>query len=160
VPLGSFLWGRRAVSTPLLWQPSDAGGAVAGEHDGYTRLSDPVICRRRLQLDAASRSLSIEDEIVAREAHDVEIVFHLSDRCAARQNGAAIDIALPEGTVKLCLDDRLQVSMVRGGTPREGGWVSSGYHRKSASWTVVGRVQAQGPLRLRTNIVFGQPAGA
>ncbi|MEE9293751.1 MAG: alginate lyase family protein [Phycisphaerae bacterium] len=48
--LGPFLWGRQAQARCLAWEPSETGGTVSGEHDGYTRLKEPVVHRRTLTM--------------------------------------------------------------------------------------------------------------
>src|SRR5262249_12423173 len=60
VMLGPFLWGARAQARCVAWEPRKQGGKVIGEHDGYTRLTDPVLHRRTLELDGHSRILSIQ----------------------------------------------------------------------------------------------------
>lgn len=157
VMLGAFLWGRQAAPRLLAWQATSSGGSVAGEHDGYRRLQDPVICRRCLSLDRESRMLTIDDEIAADGVHHIEVRFHLSHRCAVQQAGCNIAIRLPEGSVDLLVDDRLQLDIVNGGSAEEGGWTSDGYHRKLRAWTVIGRMRTTGTIRLRHKVLFHAP---
>jgi hypothetical protein len=155
--LGSFLWGRRAEARCREWTPRPGGGAVSGEHDGYSKLDDPVICRRRLELDQKPRTLVIDDEIVARGRHHIALFFHLSSACDVTREGNRIDIDFPRGRAVLQIDDRLVVSVARAGTPREGGWVSSGYHRKAAAWTLAATCVNEGTGHLRSVLTIGTP---
>ena len=159
VMLGSFLWGRRAAARCTEWRPVAGGGRVAGEHDGYTRLTDPVRCLRRLTLDQASRTLVIDDEIEALGRHSLTVRFHLAEPCDARQEGNRIDIDFGAGRATLILDGRLRVGLVRAGDARSGGWVAPGYHRKLPSWTVAAHVETDGRLELRCVLELWPPAG-
>jgi hypothetical protein len=78
---GPFLWRNAAAARCLRWGPTDTGGTVTGEHDGYARLNDPVVHRRTLSLDGSAGTLDIEDEIEARGVHHVEVCFHLAEDC-------------------------------------------------------------------------------
>jgi hypothetical protein len=156
--LGSFLWGRRAVARCVRWAPRLGGGVVEGEHDGYAALVDPVSCKRTLDLDQASRTLTIIDEIAAKESHDIALWFHLSERCEATQDGREIRIDCGAGTAVLVFDERLDLTMVRGGGSGEGGWVSRGYHRKAAAWTICARTRRAGTATIRTLLRIDPPA--
>ena len=156
-PLGSFLWGRRATARVLEWAPRAGGGRVSASHDGYEVLGDPVRCRRTLEVDRGRRTVSIVDEIEARASHEIELMFHLAEQCAVSQRGHRIDIDFGPGRATLDLDERLAITLCRGGLPEEGGWVSRGYHRKSPAWTVSARITHAGSLSVRTELKIGEP---
>ena len=156
--LGPFLWGRRAKTTCLAWEPSQRGGKVTGQHDGYKHLSDPVIHRRTLELDGLDRTLVIRDEILATGRHDVEVCFHFAEHCRATPEGEnhySIDVG--PGVVEMDLDGRLSVAAVRGGEDPIGGWVSRGYHRKTASTTLIGRCVSSGQVSLICRMDMSEP---
>ncbi len=165
-PRGSFMWGRRARATLVGWEPSDAGGAVAGEHDGYTRLADPVTHRRSIELSADGCTLTVDDEIISEGRHDICVCFHLAEHCRiARtdgEGGASVPLTVDfgMGVVTIALDERLTVSTVCGQEGHEdsngtsdlpiSGWVSRGYHRKARSHTIEARGTIEGKVRFRT----------
>jgi hypothetical protein len=156
---GPFLWNRKAEARCLRWEPSDRGGTVAGEHDGYTRFADPAVHRRTLILDARERTLTIHDEIVARGEHDVALYFHLAEDAEVRSVGEnRFEIAVGPGTVTLELDPRLSVDVLRGSEDPIAGWVSRGYHHKTPSTTLVGRCESSGNLALTCRIDVGEPS--
>lgn len=139
---GPFLWGTRAQARCLSFAPSATGGAVTADHDGYRRLPDPVLHRRRLHLDG--RTLEIHDAVEARDAHDVALYFHLAEDAQATLAGARVEIALPRGSAVLELDPALSVGAVHGSESPILGWVSRGYHRKTPSTTIVARAATRG----------------
>ncbi len=142
--------------------PSAAGGAVVGEHAGYSRLSDPVIHRRTLELDGRSRRLTVRDDILARGRHDVAVFFHLAENCRiVRATSNRIEIDAGAADVAIELDPCLSVQMLTGSEDPIGGWVSRGYHRKTPSTTLVGRCVSNGNLTMISQIEIGErkPAG-
>ena len=143
--LGLFLWGRKAQSRCLSWKPSEVGGKITGEHNGYAALSDPVIHRRTLELDGIKRKLIIKDEIAANDEHNIAIYFHLAEDCEvtpAGQNHYTIKIGYERVDIKL--DASLDVELYRGSTNPICGWVSRGYHQKHPASTIVGRCRCKG----------------
>jgi uncharacterized heparinase superfamily protein len=153
VLLGSFLWGRRASATCLDWRPRPGGGSVAGEHDGYRRLSSPATCRRTLDLDQPSRTLTMTDEISSDGPHDLRVFFHLSEHCDARLDGHRVTLDFPGGHAVLTLDERLTTTLSRGD---DIGWVSRGYHRKAPAWTVSGTMRGVRSLTLGCQLQIGE----
>jgi len=159
VILGPFLWGRAAQSRCLEWSPNQQGGRVVGQHDGYTRLADPVMHRRTLELDARRRELRINDEVRARTVHESTVCFHFAEQAQlAKREGSRFLIELPAARLELVLDDRLTVEVWRGSEQPIAGWVSRGYHRKAAALTLKGRCVHNGSLTLATRLTWSVPA--
>lgn len=158
VMLGPFLWGDRARARCTLWAPAPQGGIVAGIHDGYTRLADPAVHYRRLELDGPARVLTIHDEIKTRGAHQVAIYFHLGKACVLSELGHhRYAIGARNGQVVLEVDPRLSVSLLNGSEAPLGGWVSDGYHRKAPSTTLVGRGTCRGDTALVCRVEIDLP---
>ena len=157
--LGPFMWGAKAKAKCICWQPGAGGSKVIGEHDGYTRLSDPVIHRRTLELDAQKRELIVRDDILARGKHDIEVYFHFAENCRvtrAAPNRYEVDVG--PGGVTVELDPRLSVQTLCGSEGPIGGWVSRGYHRKTPSATLVGLCAVAGNTSLVTRIKIACPS--
>ncbi|MBM4149927.1 MAG: hypothetical protein FJ224_12925, partial [Lentisphaerae bacterium] len=155
--LGPFLWGRKARAHCLCWEPSEHGGRVVGEHDGYTCLKDPVVHRRTIELNGPQRTLVVRDDILARQRHEIAVVFHLAERCRVTTTGRnRFRIDVGPGTVEIELDSALQVELFQGSEDPLWGWVSRGYHRKEASTTLVGRGAEEGDISLVCRIRIGE----
>ncbi|MBN1506435.1 MAG: alginate lyase family protein [Sedimentisphaerales bacterium] len=156
--LGLFLWGRKARARCLCWEPTDTGGRVVGEHDGYTHLEDPVIHRREIELDCSRRALLIHDDIISGRAHDVSLYLHLAEHCvvtSAGENCFLIDIG--PGTIELQMDCLLKMELLRGSDDPIGGWVSRGYHQKEPAATLVGRCVCEGHGSLTCRVHISGP---
>ncbi len=153
---GAFLWGRRAVARCLAWQPRSDGGTINGQHDGYTRLKDPVLHRRTVDLDGSSRRITIDDELLTAGTHSVQVYFHLAEQCrATRLEPNLFRIDTGPGELTLEIDPRLDVRVDRGATDPIAGWVSRGYHRKTPAITLTGRCICAGGIRLRCRLTLG-----
>lgn len=155
---GPFLWGARALARCVEWTPTPDGGVVHGEHDGYTRLPDPVTHARRLALSRATRSLTITDTVTMRAAHQIRLHFHVSEQAQVTRDGeAAFIIRLQGGEVRLLLDPRLAVSTAEAAGPDRGGWVSRRYHHRHPATVIAGSIQTSAPTTLVCRLEFGEP---
>jgi hypothetical protein len=142
---GSFLWGARANSRCTRWEENTGGATVSGEHDGYMRLSDPVLHRRTMRLDGVSRNLFIRDELFGKGSHEISIRFHLSEECILTGGDSnRFEIRVGGGKVTLSLDPKLSVKTSRGCVHPITGWVSQGYHRKVPTTTIMGHASCVG----------------
>lgn len=155
---GLFLWGRRANARCLAWKPLPEGGEVTGEHDGYTRLADPVRHRRTLELDGRQRRLVVRDEILAAGEHDVAVYFHLGEHCHLETvEPGRFRVQVGAGSVTIGMDPQLSVDALTGSEDPIAGWVSRGYHQRVASTTLVGRCRSEGAVTLNSQIDIGAP---
>jgi hypothetical protein len=155
--LGPFLWGERAQSRCLSWEPAaQGGGTVSGEHDGYARLHGPVTHRRGLELDAAARTLTIHDEVPGHGPHELAVCFHLAEQCVVTREGRdSWRVEVGGGVVTLVPDPALAIERIAASDPPIGGWVSRGYHRKTPSPTLVGRYRFERNAALTCRIEVG-----
>nr|AHN98035.1 heparinase [uncultured bacterium lac193] len=145
--LGAFMWGRRANSRCEAWTASPDGARFVGSHDGYDQLADPVVHRRTIDFDAASRKVSIEDHFSGSGAHTYELWFHLAEACVVMpvQEGVFI-LETTRARVRFTLDRALTPVIYRGSEDPLAGWVSRGYHRKTPTTTIVGRASGIGTV--------------
>ncbi len=158
--LGPFLWGARPHARCLTWTANECGGQIIAEHDGYTRLHDPVVHRRTVRLDGVARELLVEDELVAGGEHTASVCFHLAEQCRiVRREANRLTIDAGAGRLVLECDPRLSLQVLHGSEQPTGGWVSRGYHQKTPSLTIVGRTSHRGSVTLRTRIELGAAHG-
>jgi hypothetical protein len=145
VMLGPFLWGEKAQARCLRWEPHEQGGIVMGEHNGYTRLPDPVSHRRTLYLDNESKLLTIKDEIITEKSHRITICFHLSETVSLSQIGSNIfELKVNPRGLRFELDSGLKVHLFRGEDNPIWGWMSKGYHQKVPALSIIGQAISEG----------------
>ncbi len=159
VMLGPFMWGHRANSRCIDWDPwPGGGGRLVAEHDGYRRLKDPVIHRRTIELDPRARLLTIADEISAAANHRIAICFHLAEQCCASVvSPDKVCVSLPEGKLTLSVDPRLKLTVLKGSEDPKGGWVSKGYHRKAQAPAIIAEGECRGREMFRSVVAVGVP---
>lgn len=151
--LGPFLWGKRATARCLTWEPSSHGGRFTGEHDGFSRLDDPVIHRRTIELDGTAQTLIIIDEIEAKATHQVRIFFHCSSACRVEENGPhSLRISVAGRVLSLLFEPNVKLHFLCGNKQPIAGWVSHNYHVKEPATTIVAEQECNGRSQLRTVI--------
>jgi hypothetical protein len=62
---------------------------LVGSHDGYRRLADPVLHRRRFKLDIAQNRMSILDHFAGKEEHVFQSLVHLAAGTSVHRKGDA-----------------------------------------------------------------------
>ncbi len=151
--LGPFLWGRRARANRVRWAPTEGGGTVVGEHDGYASLADPVIHLRSVTLADEVDVVLIRDELLCDGVHAVTMCWHFAEQCAVRAiDDRHFEARFATGSAVLELDSRLRVLMIRGGEHPIAGWVSRGYHRRSPATTLLGTCELRGRTTFETRV--------
>jgi hypothetical protein len=160
---GPFLWLSHANGTEL--DVADLGDITewTAEHDGYLSLRPPVRHRRIVQLDRASRSLVVVDQI-AGGSHDLRLAFHLGPDVRAELDGTCAVLswsgAVTPGEARLALPDGLAWSLHRGETDPILGWYSGGFGCRVPATTLVGcgRVGPGEPLSTRLEFIDSDTA--
>lgn len=151
--LGLFLWGRKANSRCLEWRPTAWGGTATGEHDGYSRLPHSVIHRRTISLDGRFSAVNVRDELTGSSRHTAALHFHFGEDCAVNMESSNTFRVICDGkTIILRMDRQLTTSTFHGSEDPIFGWISRGYHRKTATTTLVGQCDWNGTQVLETTI--------
>jgi hypothetical protein len=85
---GGLFW-LHVDATPrcLAWESRPEMDLFVGEHDGYARLSDPVVHRREIRLDKRARSIEIRDRLTGTRRHELVWNFTLAPGAAVRPVG-------------------------------------------------------------------------
>lgn len=153
---GDFLWLRKARSGCAAAAISEAIETLDGWHDGYLRLADPVLHRRRLTLAKRTRALTVEDRLEMRGEHEVEIFFHCAAECAVAPAEAGFAIRRGPWTLAVRLPPHPQgaAQVYRGSTHPLCGWVSRHYDQREPAATIVWRARLAGPALLRTELIY------
>jgi uncharacterized heparinase superfamily protein len=122
---------------------------VVGEHNGYTRLADPVIHRRHLRLFDA-KHLTIVDYFSGAGHHHLALQFHLAP-CEASLIGPDGAIAIYPGGTRLQLHC---ASSPPGRMQLEEGWVSRTWYQKETSPTLMYVLATKFPITITTTITI------
>lgn len=150
---GPFLWSKKANSFLEEFTSNDSFDNVSGWHDGYTRLANPVIHRRSIELDKKEALLSINDTIECDASHRFEQFFHLSEKCSIKRINERICQITNDGkTIKLKADKRTSITIAEGNEKPIMGWRSHAYDQKTAVKTIICRAEIDGNTTLTTTI--------
>jgi hypothetical protein len=151
---GNFMWLHKAEVGCTVWRSFDAHDVFEGWHDGYLRLPDPVVHRRRITLDKAARRVVIEDTLQTAGEHSVELFFHCSEHCrvdrardgyAISQAGKTLFLSLPQGK-------GASSEVYYGSDVPLLGWVSRRFDEKQPAPTIAWRARLTGDSVLRSEI--------
>jgi hypothetical protein len=151
---GNFMWLKKARAGCSHWSTSAAKDLFEGWHDGYMRLGDPVMHRRRIALDKLARRFRIEDVLEAHGEHQVELFFHCSERCSVIPTPEGY--ALSQGPCALMLRlPRMAGAVSRlyyGSDSPVAGWISRRFDHKQPTHTIAWRCRSVGRSALTTEI--------
>ncbi|HEU4589616.1 MAG TPA: alginate lyase family protein [Steroidobacteraceae bacterium] len=154
---GNFMWSEHARARCIEFE---AGGTIqrfVGEHDGYTRLEDPVVHRREIVFDAARHSIEITDLLRCQGQHTARRTWHFAEQCQVEREGAGLRIVSGFAQVHMePLEPLERVEVHRGGTAAQGGWVSRSFGRREPTTTVSWYSRIAGDSLLRTRIRYAR----
>lgn len=137
VPGGNFMWKRHA---DVVCEECDINGdrqILASSHNGYCRLRDPVLHRRKLIFDRASRVLLVEDGIEAGGEHLIEMFWHLHELAHVDLFEAFAEIRRGAARVRISWPQSAKCRMARGEVAPPLGWVSRRFDSKMPCFTLV-----------------------
>lgn len=110
---GVFWMHQDASATVLSWKSSPEKDEFSARHDGYGRLSDPVIHERSFELNKQDERLIIRDSFTGKENHTLEWNFHLSPDVSVvrgedgewvlRANTATLRVSYPDHLSSVCV---------------------------------------------------------
>lgn len=151
---GNFMWLKKAKAQCLLWETGDDYDRFTGQHDGYSRLADPVIHRREIVLHKTGRKIVIKDMFTCRDKHIIERFWHFSEHCDVTLNERIIEAKNDNIFVKMVSPDKdTFISRHHGELSPPRGWVSREFDVKVPTSTVVERVRIFGDSTLTMEII-------
>jgi len=154
-PGGNFMWVKKARAGCSQWASTVAEDLFEGWQNGYQRLKDPVMHWRKISLHKLQRRISIDDTLRMAGCHDIELLFHCSERCSVeaapggyllKQDNKALLLKLPHV-------DSATSQVLVGGTAPIFGWVSRRFDNKLPAPTILWQARFTGDVVLRTEIV-------
>lgn len=149
---GNFLWLTHARARVLEFLSLPEIDCIVAEHDGYQRLSDPVLHRRELHLDRASMTLRVIDDLFCASEHDVEMYWHFSEDSAVEllENRASVRRANVE--MGMIMPAKALCEIFSGSQEPTLGWTSRHFDERGASPTLRARLRICGDTRLVTDM--------
>ncbi|MFC8515417.1 alginate lyase family protein [Streptomyces sp. NPDC057257] len=147
---GPFLWTRHARSRVLTAEAA----RWSAEHDGY----QGSVHRRRVELTAESRELTIVDEVRGGPRREARLAFHLGPAITAELAGNQARLTWTrdgeDRSAVLDLPGQLSWQAHRGESEPPLGWYSAGFGRKEPATTLVGTGSTDGAEGFTTVLRF------
>jgi hypothetical protein len=160
VMTGPFMWEAHAQSECIEWSPTELGGKLVAEHNGYKRLGSPVTHQRSIDLDVQQKQINIVDDLVTQGQHDVVIYFHFSEDCQNIQiSENTCTLSLGSDFITIQLPEKTTAELIKG-QPSENkqtpslGWLSRGYHQKVAITTLALSTHISEDKSFKTSITW------
>ena len=120
----------------LEWASTSALDRLEVEHNGYTRLPNPVTHRRWFELDKQTNVLTVRDSFDGSGAHVFEWFFHLSPEVTFERNGSIFTLRAGDETALL------DITGIAGDVEVRPGWYSPSYGIRQPAGMIAVRVQA------------------
>ncbi|HVF16244.1 MAG TPA: alginate lyase family protein [Steroidobacteraceae bacterium] len=157
---GNFMWSRHANARCLEFLDELPVQRFVGDHDGYRALRDPLTHQRKIEYDAQQRKFTVEDTLDCKSKHTVRLHWHCSEHLQPIATDKEVCLYTDRHRVRIIAErapDR--VLTYRGGTDREGGWVSRGFGRKQPTTTIGWESLIEGRTVIRTDIYVDEEVG-
>jgi hypothetical protein len=154
---GPFMWVRHARTREI--EVIDDGDIArwTAEHDGYASLDPPLVHRRSVLLDRASRSVDIIDEFDGA-SHGIRLAFHLGPEVQAELDESLAILRWPAASgpaqARLELPPGLTWSLHRGQVDPILGWYSPGLGRRVPAFSLIGSGRCVPGTPLATRLEF------
>jgi hypothetical protein len=160
VPGGNFLWLKHARARCKHFETGAVRDVFEGVHDGYLRLDDPVLHRRRIEFDKQSMTIEVRDTVECSGEHFVEIHWHLAERCVARRSGHSVQVEGAGFRMRVDCPRELDVpAVVVGQDDPPLGWISRRLDYKTPSPVIVSKGRVAGNTSLVTLLTISAGAG-
>jgi hypothetical protein len=151
---GRFLWSSKANVRLIHFVEEGDVVRISAEHDGYLRLSDPVMHRRNVSFDKKIRTVSIEDVITCKTDHKVEVHWHLSEQAdVTKESDQCVRVLANGQTATLTFDRQdFDLEIISGATQPILGWRSPAFNQKVHIPTIRFAGQVVGSTSIFTSI--------
>jgi hypothetical protein len=151
---GRFLWGSKAATRLLRLESNSESVTIEAEHDGYGRLTDPVIHQRAVGFDRASGRVRMEDSFECAGSHEIELFFHMHEEAALlwARDGEAQVTWRGRRVVFSSPDRNTRWDVVSGSESPKLGWRSRRFDQKQPIATLRIRAEIDGPSKIRTQL--------
>lgn len=148
---GNFLWLDKAQARLI----SHGADHFEGEHDGYKRLPDPVTHRRRIELDAASKTIRVIDTLEAAKPHDITLNWQFAETVAVELlDGVAVGQAGGHRLEISCSASGFAPALLTGVESPPAGWISRRFDSKLPATLARWSGKVEGAARLETLLRF------
>lgn len=152
---GNFMWLDKAEAELEDFKTLGDTTSLLASHNGYMRLSDPLLHQREVIFHKNSGVFELSDRLKCQAEHQVEQFWHFAEDCRVEvEAGNRLRVTRGDVIVVMVLDGDLAISVSHGDADKPSGWVSRSFDNKTASITVCasGTISAEAVLTTRIEI--------
>lgn len=149
---GNFLWLAHARARLVSFEITPDEECWIAEHDGYSRLPDPVVHRRELRFVRATATLTVRDELLCRKEHQLELPWHFAEGCEVRLDAGALIARNGPAVLRMTLPTAARWQLVQGQEDPPLGWISRAFDSKRPTTTLLGELAIRGTTTLVTEL--------
>jgi len=151
---GRFLWSSKAKAHLVQFQESIGHVIIAAEHEGYTRLDDPVVHRRTVDFDRTTGSFSVADSFRCAHQHTIELFFHLhEDTAVTHVADGKVELFWHGSRIVFSSSDTLLAwDVICGSEALKQGWRSRAFNQKLPISTLRMRSEINGNTVIVTQV--------
>ncbi|MGK5079754.1 alginate lyase family protein [Janthinobacterium sp. HLX7-2] len=148
---GNFMWLKKANARMIAHETNSDVQVFEGEHDGYRRLADPVLHRRRIEFNLNNKCIVVKDILQCINVHEIAVHWQFGDHCMVTVDDGQLQAQGQRSGLRMCCSHGAPEIMVGSDTP-PGGWISRRFDEKSPIASAVWRVKVQGTTEIVTHI--------
>lgn len=150
-PGGNFMWLRKADVCCERWESNQQKDCLIASHDGYGRLPDPVIHRRKIEFLKQENTVIVEDWLDCSSNHEVEFNWHFAEDCAVIVKQRSVVATVANIRLEMIMpESNCEPELVHGKDEPPLGWVSRSFDEKIPAPTVTWREKISGTTRRST----------
>ena len=149
---GNFMWLHKANARLVAHAPEGGVQVFEGEHDGYRRLADPVLHRRKVEFDSNRQCVVVKDILECRGEHDVALHWHFGETCQVEGAGSALVVTGQRSRLQMHCEFGGGPELLRCSEAPIGGWISRRFDEKAGITTAVWRGRINGTTEIITRL--------
>lgn len=149
---GNFLWLAHARARLVSFESTPDEECWIAEHDGYARLQDRVTHRRELRFVRATSTLTVSDELLCKDEHQLELPWHFAEDCEVRLDAATLIARNGPAVLRMKLPAAARWQLVQGQEDPPLGWISRAFDAKRPTTTLLGALTIRGTTTLVTEL--------
>lgn len=124
---GNFMWSSKAENKLVEYTSLVK---VKGSQDGYKSLKDSVIHEREVNYLKDKMVWEVEDHIICKGKHSIELFFHIHPDCRVESNESELKIYFNKGYCIFEKDETVELQIYKGEEEIPIGWYSPAYDLK------------------------------
>lgn len=147
-PGGNFMWLHQANVCCESWESDQERDCLIGSHDGYTRLPDPVIHRRKIEFLKNEGIIKVEDIFECAKEHTIELNWHFAEMCEVQIESCRVQAVVANVNLQMTmLDSDCKPELVCGRDEPPSGWISRCFDEKMSASTITWREKITGATK-------------